>query len=164
MNLTISKTSLDYLRQYDDMLKENFISLDTSIYNNGVESPGAVHLYCIATDADTGNLAGISIMTRYLNRKENNIKIYHRVAYTFPEYRGKGVWKSLMRYKIQYCKDYYWNDGDDTTHHVVVKLTDERYAKLDWRLHSAFETKVGDQKIFRATWYTSWRELKNLEF
>ncbi len=164
MNISISKTTLKDLMQYDDMLKENFISLGTSIYNNGVESPGAVHLYCIATDNDTGSLAGISIMTRYLNTKENNIKIYHRVAYTFPEYRGKGVWKSLMRYKIQYCKDYFWNESDNTTHHAVVKLTDERYAKMDWRLHAAFESKVGDHKIFRATWFTTWGELKNLSF
>ncbi len=150
--------------QYDEMLKEHFISLSASIYKNGVESPGAVHVYFIATDTDTNTVAGISVMTRYLNTKENNIKIYHRVAYTFPEYRGKGVWKALMRHKIQYCKDHFWNENDKTTHHAVVKLTDERYANMGWHLHAAFETKVGDTRIFRATWYTNWGELKNLDF
>jgi GNAT superfamily N-acetyltransferase len=157
MKLEILESTFDELSIYKKLLEDNHVYLESSVYDNGVELPSAEHRYFIAKI--NNQIAGTSAMSRHISKK-GDIKICHRVSFTFPEFRNHGIWTALMRAKVQYCKDNNWNESNETIHHTVVKLTDMRYSKLDWNLHTAYETKTDQGKIYRAVWYTKWEFLK----
>jgi GNAT superfamily N-acetyltransferase len=158
MRLEINETSFEELSAYENMLKSENVYLDTSIYTNGVESADAVHKYFIAKI--NNEPAGTSSMTRHIS-KDNDIRICHRISFSFPKYRNQGVWKSLMKHKIQYCKYNNWNESDETVHYSIVMISDMRYRNINWNLYGAYQDNTPTGKIHRATWYTSWGELKN---
>jgi hypothetical protein len=141
--------------QYFDQLATNNIVVDNSLYDNGVELPCAQHKYFVAT---TGPLIlGISGMTKYRNSNSNSYQVYHRVDYTIPTLRNRGIWSELFEHKLHYCQDNLWNiTGSDTIHHVVTSIDDVRYYNLDWIHHSTFNSTITGQALPRVTWYSTW--------
>ena len=158
--LFIQETTYEFLKLYEnDLLAENVI-LDPSFYQNGIERENAIHAYFIATVND--EIAGCSALVKYLNVNDQKWKIYHRGSYTFPKFRKQGIWNALMTYKIRYCNEHNLNDDDRTSHHVMCDLADSRYRNTGWHLYSAKEIQLKEKKLFHATWFLDWIELKKL--
>lgn len=158
--IVIQETDYDFLKQYEDQMLTETVLLDPSFYRNGIESNDATHRYFLAII--NGRPAGTSAFVKYLNTNDQTWKIYHRASYTLPEFRGQGIWNSLMLYKLEYCHTHKLNDSDKTTHHVSCDISDQRYRNSGWHLHSAKESEIRGKKLFQATWFLEWADLKQL--
>jgi len=158
--IVIQETTYDFLKQYEDQMLTETVLLDPSFYRNGIENKDAIQKYFLAVI--NGKPAGTSALVKYLNTNDNTWKIYHRASYTLPEFRSQGVWNSLMSYKVNYCQEHNLNDSEKTTHHVSCDISDQRYRNQGWHLHSAKESEIRGKKLFQATWFLEWADLKQL--
>lgn len=158
--LFIQETTYDFLKTFEDTLLQDNVFLDTSFYTNGIEKENADHWYFIAKIND--EFAGCSALVKYFNINDQTWKIYHRLSYTVPKFRKMGVWNELMEFKVKFCYENKLNNSDKTSHHVSCDLSDWRYRKTGWHLHNAKEIQLNDKRIFQATWFLDWIELKKL--
>ena len=158
--INIQKTNYDFLKPYENELLAENVMLDPSFYQNGIEKENAIHAYFVATIND--EIAGCSALVKYLNVNDKSWKIYHRGSYTFPKFRKQGIWNALMEHKVRYCHENNLNDSDKTSHYVICDLADSRYRNDGWHLYSAKEFQLKEKKLFQATWFLDWIELKKL--
>jgi hypothetical protein len=159
-NIIIQETTYEFLKPYEDQMLTENVLLDPSFYRNGVENKESISKYFLASI--NGESAGTSTLVKYLNSNDQTWKIYHRASYTFPKFRKQGVWTSLMSYKVNYCYSHNLNDNDKTSHHVSCDISDQRYRQSGWHLHGAKESEIKGKKMFQATWFLDWAELKKL--
>lgn len=158
--INIQEMAYEVLKPYETELRNENVILDPSFYTNGVESKDSIHAYFGAFI--DGELAGISALVKYLNTNDKTTKIYHRGSYTFPKFRKQGVWNALMEYKIRYCHEKQLNPNDKISHHVNCDLADSRYRNDGWHLYTAKEIQLKEKKLYQATWFLEWGELKKL--
>lgn len=153
--MEIKETTLTFFESIRDLLKEGHILIRPDEYSDHIASGD--HRYFSAHDGD--KLVGVSAMVKFVNKDDRKTRIYHRAAWTHPDYRKKGVWTALMKYKLNYINELNWCD-DKMVHIVTVATTDNRYRNLGWHFwnRTAQETKNG--QILRDTWYIRWEELK----
>jgi hypothetical protein len=158
--IIIQETTYDFLKSFENTLLQDDVFLDISCYTNGIEKENAVHWYFIAKIND--EFAGCSALVKYFNVNDQTWKIYHRLSYTFPKFRKMGVWNALMEFKVKFCHENKINISNKTSHHVSCDLSDWRYRKTGWHLYNAKEIELKGKRIYQATWFLDWVELKQL--
>lgn len=151
--MIIEETTLDFIKKYADDLAEGYLVIDTNKLLRSI-SEGEHRYFAAFID---GEVAGFSAMAKY--KHEGTVRIYHRLSYTFPKFRKRGVWISIMRHKAKYIEENNWCDTD-TINAVSVGESDLRYEKIGWKRYDRRIQKVGDLEIPRITYYTRWENFK----
>lgn len=155
MKLMIKETTLLFFESIEDILKEGNIVIRPNEYSDHIAAGD--HRYFSAHNKN--KLVGVSAMVRFIDQVNNKTRIYHRAAWTHPDYRKTGVWTKLMKHKLNYINDFNWCENN-TIHMVTVAITDHRYRNLGWQFWNRTAQNTQTGQILRDTWYVTWGELK----
>lgn len=154
LSVNVVETSLELFEQNSELLKEGHIIIRPEEYSGSIATGD--HRYFAAYIDNT--LVGLSAMVRY-QKEDGSFRIYHRAAYTFPEYRKMGVWQALMKAKVNYIIEHSWSD-DNTWHSVSVAETDDRYKLLGWQEYLRNEQHTDAGVVPRVVWCNKWINIK----
>lgn len=156
MNLQFKETDLNLYKDLSEEFKQDHLIIDPNTY---LWLAGAEHRYFAAYR--DGDLVGLSAMVKYLSKRDNEIKIYHRASWTRTDQRRQGIWTSLKKHKFQYCKEFKWCK-DNTTHLTSCSTPlSYRYKNLGWKHWKTGRQIIEDGSvILRDWWYTDWQQIK----
>ena len=159
--MIIKEIPFEFVVGLREILESHNMVIEPSKYKNGVEQPTALHKHFAAYIND--KIVGIGGMVRYTHVESKTIQIYHRNAYTFPEYRNTGIRAKLMEHKVHYCHEYDWNIDDNTIHHAIILKGDNFYKKNNWREHKSWDEETSNgNTITRSTYYLPWKDVKSI--